>query len=83
MDEYMTTITSTKAEFDRDFCKFHAAIGVKSHSQKQIAGGHKALTLRYLGLSDVTDDELDHCAMILQIATRGAIARGWNLHQKE
>ena len=75
----MSTIPSTIAEFNKDFSKFHAAIGNKSHTQEQIAGGHKALTLRYLGLKDCTDSELEHAAMVLEIATDGALARGWNL----
>ena len=75
----MATIPSTKAEFNRDFAKFHAAIGDTSHTPEQIKGGFKALTLRYLGLYDVTSEELEACATALEIATNGATARGWDL----
>jgi hypothetical protein len=76
----MSTIPSTQAEFNKDWRTFHAAIGDRSHSQDQIAGGHKALTLRYLGLTG-TKDQIEHCAMLLEIATSGAVARGWSLQR--
>lgn len=76
----MATIISTPEEFNRDFCKFYAAIGDKSHTQEQIAGAYKALTLRYLGLVGDTED-IERCAGFLEIAIKGAVARGWSLQQ--
>lgn len=75
----MSTIPSTKEEFMKDCAKFTRIMGDKSHTQVQVAGAHKALTLRYLGLIDPTADELELCAMHLKIATEGAMARGWEL----
>lgn len=75
----MPTIPSTLTEFREDCAKFHRIIGNKRMSQDNVAGAHKALTLRYLGLHGVSDDEVEQCAMYLKIATSGALARGWHL----
>lgn len=75
----MTTIPSTVAEFNKDIAKFMTVIGDKSNSQEKVAAAHKCMTLRYLGLQTVSQEELETCAMFLEIATSGATARGWNL----
>lgn len=68
---------STVEDFNRSFAKFHEAIGNKRHTHEQIRGGLKGLTLKYLGLQNVTDEELETCATFLQIAIKEAQARGW------
>ncbi len=73
----MATIPSTVTEFNEDFVKFHHHIGNKNHTNEQIEGAFKALSLRYLGLKDATDDEIEACAIALKVAHQGAIARGW------
>ena len=75
----MATIPSTIAEFRRDCVKFMGIMGDKRHTQEQVAGAHRCLTLRYLGLQDVTQPEVESCALHLRIATEGAHARGWEL----
>lgn len=75
----MPTVPSTLAEFRKDYAKFYRVMGDKSMSQANVAGAHKALTLRYLGLRDVSHDEIEQCAIQLEIATSGALARGWHL----
>jgi hypothetical protein len=75
----MATIPSTVAEFNADVVKFMDVSGNKSNSQEKVKAAHKCVTLRYLGLSGVSDDELETCAMHLQIVTEGATRRGWDL----
>lgn len=73
----MATIPSTKSELYADITKFLEYIGNTKYTQEQISGAHRTLNLRYLGLVDVDDEELETCAMFLQIATKEATARGW------
>jgi len=76
----MSTIPSTKEEFMKDCAKFTRVMGDKRHTQAQVSGAHKALTLRYLGLTpDTPSEDVELCAMHLKIATEGAMARGWEL----
>jgi hypothetical protein len=75
----MATIPSTIAEFNKDAAKFMTITGDKRHTQEQVAGAFKCMTLRYLGLGSITPEQLDACAMTLQIMTQGAIARGWDI----
>lgn len=75
----MKTLTKTTVkDFNKAFCKFHEAIGNKHHTNDQIKGGFKALTLCYLNLN-ASREEVEQCASTLQIAIQGAEARGWNL----
>jgi hypothetical protein len=75
----MATIPSTIKEFNTDLSKFMIVMGDTSYTQRQVSLAFKAVTLRYLGLRDVSAAELEDCAMVLTIATNGAIARGWLL----
>jgi hypothetical protein len=75
----MATLPSTRKEFNADLAKFMVITGDKSYTQEQVKLAFKALTLRYLGLYNVTNTELEDCAMVFKIATDGAIRRGWDL----
>jgi hypothetical protein len=75
----MATIPSTKKEFNKDIGKFMVIMGDKSHTQEQVALAFRAVTLRYLGLYDVSKADLEECAMVLEITTEGARRRGWEL----
>lgn len=75
----MATIPSTIEEFNADVAKFMEVMGVKTNSQEKVKAAHKRVTLRYLGLKDVTDEQANTAAMHLEVATQGAIARGWDL----
>ena len=67
------------ADFNIAFCEFQKAIGFKNNTQDGIANMHKCLSLHYLGLQNVTQEEVEKCATWLEIATKGALLRGWNL----
>ena len=75
----MATIPSTVAEFNADVAKFMVVMGDKSNSQEKVAAAHRCVTLRYLGLTGASNDEIETCAMHLKIVTDGAHARGWLL----
>lgn len=75
----MATISCNKTEFNAALCKFNREIGDRRHSQASITGLFHGVSLHYLGLKGVTDEELDTCAMMLKIAISGAHARGWEL----
>lgn len=75
----MATFDCTKEEFNAGVCQFIQAAGDKSNTQRGIANMHKGLVLLYLGMSDVTDAEVETAAIFLEVATNGAIARGWDL----
>jgi hypothetical protein len=75
----MATIPSTIKEFNKDLSKFMVIMGDKSYTQEQVSLAFRAVTLRYLGLYDVSKAELEDCAMVFKIATEGARRRGWEL----
>lgn len=75
----MATIPSTIAEFNKDLSKFMIIMGDTSYTQEQVSLAFRAVTLRYLGLYDVSGAELETCAMMFQIAMDGARQRGWEL----
>jgi hypothetical protein len=75
----MATIPSTKKEFNKDLSKFTVIMGDTSYTQEQVALAFRAVTLRYIGLYDVSTAELETCAMMFQIAMDGARQRGWEL----
>jgi hypothetical protein len=75
----MATIPSTIKEFNTDLSKFMIIMGDTSYTQEQVSLAFRAVTLRYLGLRDVSAAELEDCAMVLTIATNGARQRGWTL----
>lgn len=75
----MSTLKCTLSEFNQAFVQFHKEIGNKNNSQASIANMHKCLTLMYFGLEDVTEEEVERCAVTLQVATHGAVYRGWDL----
>lgn len=75
----MSTIEGTVAEFNKDFCTFQEAIGDKRNSNESIRQGFKVLGLRYLGLTGATPDEVERCAMTLNMAASGALMRGWDI----
>lgn len=75
----MSTIPSTLEEFNKDLSKFMTITGDMSHTQEQVTGAFRAVTLRYLGLYDVTSEELENAASLLTVVSDGALARGWNL----
>lgn len=70
------TFPTTPDEFMKECGKFFTRIGDKSHTQEQIQGAFRALTLQYLGLSDDPDER---CADMFMVMTDNAIARGWEL----
>lgn len=75
----MATIPCTEKEFNKAWCKFNTAIGDKRNSQESIAAGWHGLSLQYLGLQNVTAEQLEKCADVLKMAHSGAVARGWDL----
>lgn len=77
----MATFPCSIEEFNIAFCAFNAAIGNKSNTQEGIANMYKGLQLHYLGLQNVTDEEIERCAVILEVATREATYRGWSIFE--
>lgn len=75
----MATIPSTLSEFYKDVSKFMEITGFKNTPVDTVQGAFKCMTLRYLGLTKVTDNERESAAMVLQVAIEGATARGWVL----
>jgi hypothetical protein len=75
----MATIPSTVAEFNADVVKFMDISSNKNNTQEKVKASHKCVTLRYLGLVNITEEQLNTCAMHLTIVTEGATARGWLL----
>lgn len=64
---------------NRAFGRFLSEIGNKNHSQESIKNLYKGLVLHYLGLQNPTDEMIEKYSMLLEVATQGAIARGWDL----
>lgn len=75
----MATIPSTPDDFRKDLSKFIQITGVKTTPPEAIKGAYRAITLRYLGLTDATKEDIETCAMLWKIAVDGAVARGWEL----
>lgn len=75
----MATIPCTTLQMSKAWCKFNTAIGDKSYSQESIACLHKGMVLHYLGLIDPTDAQLEIWSTAVDVATKGAYARGWTL----
>lgn len=75
----MATIECTKDKFLERVNKFIQEAGRKSNTQERVKAAHRAVTLSYLGLNDVSEEDLEMCAEHLVCATEGAIARGWDL----
>ena len=75
----MATFPCSAVDFKKAFCEFQAAIETKNSTQEGIANMHKCLVLHYIGLENVTDDELDSCASWLRVATNEAQLRGGSL----
>ena len=75
----MATIPCDLKTFNAACAKFMREIGNKANTQESISGLYKGLTLHYLGLQNVTKDELENAAMLFQVMTDNATARGWSL----
>lgn len=75
----MSTIPCTIEQFNKAFCEFNEAAGLKTNTQDGIANMHKGLVLHYLGIEKATDEDIERSARCLHIATSGAIRRGWHL----
>ena len=75
----MATLPCTVDEFNQGFVEFHNAIGFKNNTQDGIANMYKGLCLMYLGLINPTEEELENAARLIDIASHGALARGWHL----
>jgi len=79
--EVMTTIPCNLSQFNKACSKFMREIGNKNNTQESISGLYKGLTLHYLGLQDLTDDEVETAAIIFKVMTDNALARGWSLDE--
>lgn len=75
----MSTIQCTVPEFNAQVAKFMKVSGSKSYSQDEVAAAHKCMTLHYFGADFPDQQSLEQGAMFLEVATIGAIRRGWQL----
>jgi len=79
----MSTFNCSLAEFNKGVCDFIREAGLRSNTQDGIANMHKGLVLMYLGIQDITDEQMETAATFLEIATIGAMKRGWHLVRPE
>lgn len=75
----MATIECTYDEFCSAWHMFRDEISKRSNSQDSIGNLWKGLVLHYMGIRDITDEQLERAASMLKVAHYGAIMRGWDL----
>lgn len=79
----MSTIECTKQEYYKAWHDFRRVQGSTESTQEEVALAHKCLVLHYIGMQDVTQEEIESCATFLEIATKEAMMRGWTLMEPD
>lgn len=78
----MSTIPYTINEFNKALSFFFLKEITKAdNSQESIGNCWKGLLIHYMGLFEVTDDEIERCSIWIKVAEASATRRGWLLEE--
>lgn len=75
----MTTIVCTKEDFYKAYHDFRKVMCSTRSTQDMVGNGWKGLVLHYFGMQEVTDADIERCAMLIEATGHEALFRGWTL----